>query len=225
MKKKLIVLSVVGAMGLSGLAVAGGKDGQNLDAASKAQISAEMDALSVAASLEALGREKKDALLLAAALRLQQSVATETQDREKAVEGDAKATAKKAEKTELAALAKEYAGDNASLLAVVEMAGDTVASRGAHRGAIDHADTVYAGSTDVYNITFTGGRQAEILVRGDGDTDLDLYIYDENGNDICSDTMRDDRPYCAFSPRWTGNFRVEIKNLGSVYNNYVLLTN
>lgn len=225
MKKTLLVLSVAGAMGLSGMAFAEKKDGENANPADKVQASEAMDALATAASLEALGREKKDALLLAAALRLQQSVSTEDKDREKTVQGDADKSGKKKDKAELAALAKEYAGDNKELLAVVAMAEDTVASRGAYRGAISHSDTVYSGTTDIYDITFTGGREAEILVRGDGDTDLDLFVYDENGNDICSDTLRDDRPYCAWNPRWTGNFQVHVKNLGGVYNNYVLLTN
>ncbi|MAX55029.1 MAG: hypothetical protein CL537_05895 [Alcanivoracaceae bacterium] len=225
MKKNVIALSVVAAMALPGAALADQKDGENVDSTAKVQASPAMDALSLAAGLEALGRDKKDALLLAAALRLQQSVATENASREKTVQGDADESADKPGQVALAELAKEYAGDNEALLSVVAMAGDTVASRGAHYGAIGHEDRVYARTTDVYDITFTGGRQAEILVRGDGDTDLDLYIYDEYGNEICSDTLRDDRPYCVWNPRWTGEFSVHVKNLGGVYNNYVLLTN
>ena len=66
---------------------------------------------------------------------------------------------------------------------------------------------------------------AEILVSGDGDTDLDLYVYDENGNLITSDTDYTDDCYVRFCPKWTGPFRIKIVNRGGVYNNYIILTN
>ncbi|WP_147393930.1 MULTISPECIES: hypothetical protein [Alcanivorax] len=225
MKKTMITLSVLAAVVAPGQVIADKKVGENLDTETKVESSPAMDALSLSASLEAIGREKKDALLLAAALRLQQSVAVDSESRDKTVEGVSDKPSQKPDQVALAELAKQYAGENPLLLSVVAMASDTVVSRGAHYGAIGHHDRVYAGTTDVYDITFTGGRQAEILIRGDGDTDLDLFVFDENGNAICSDTMRDDRPYCAWNPRWTGEFQVQVKNLGPVYNNYVLLTN
>ena len=88
-----------------------------------------------------------------------------------------------------------------------------------------HIDTVLAGRTDVYRQSFEGGKFAEVAVSGDGDTDLDLYVYDENGNHICSDTDWSDQAYCSWHPQWTGSFRIEVRNLGGVYNEYMLLTN
>ena len=35
---------------------------------------------------------------------------------------------------------------------------------------------------DLYKIAFRGGEVARAAVSGDGDTRLDLYVYDENGN-------------------------------------------
>lgn len=81
------------------------------------------------------------------------------------------------------------------------------------------------GYIDVYNIQFTGGELAEIAVTGDGDTDLDLYVYDEFGNFVGSDTGVTDSGYLSWTPRWTGNFRVEVRNEGQVYNQYLLITN
>ncbi len=46
---------------------------------------------------------------------------------------------------------------------------------------------VYANSRSVDYIYFEGGDLGEVAVIGDGDTDLDLYIYDENGNLIDDD--------------------------------------
>jgi hypothetical protein len=85
--------------------------------------------------------------------------------------------------------------------------------------------SVKARATDTYTITFRGGEQASILVNGDGDTDLDLYVYDENGNLVASDADATDTCLCQWTPRWTGQFTVKVRNRGSVYNRYVLVTN
>ena len=84
---------------------------------------------------------------------------------------------------------------------------------------------VEAHDTDSYEIRFYGDEVAQIIVRGDGDTDLDLFVYDENGNLVASDTDSTDVCVVTWTPRWTGNFRVRVKNLGRVYNRYTLTTN
>ncbi len=66
---------------------------------------------------------------------------------------------------------------------------------------------------------------ARVAVIGDGDTDLDLLVYDENGNLIASDTDYTDKCLVEFAPRWTGTFLVRVVNNGYVHNNYLLLTN
>ena len=88
-----------------------------------------------------------------------------------------------------------------------------------------HTDIVKARHTDTYNVYFVGGVEAEVAVIGDGDTDLDLYIYDENGNLIVSDTDSTDDCYVSWTPKWSGYFKIKIKNLGYVSNCYTLLTN
>ena len=85
MKKTMITLSVLAAVVAPGQVIADKKVGENLDTETKVESSPAMDALSLSASLEAIGREKKDALLLAAALRLQQSVAVDSESRDKTV--------------------------------------------------------------------------------------------------------------------------------------------
>ena len=79
---------------------------------------------------------------------------------------------------------------------------------------------VLANSTDVFQVSFNGKEEAAVVISGDGDTDLDLFVYDENGNLIDSDTEVGDDCVVRFIPRWTGKFRIEIRNLGSVYNQY-----
>ena len=79
---------------------------------------------------------------------------------------------------------------------------------------------VEARSTDTFYVTFRGGEDAMVVIQGDHDTDLDLYVYDENGNLIGSDTDNTDQCVVGFHPNWTGTFRIEVRNLGYIYNQY-----
>lgn len=86
-------------------------------------------------------------------------------------------------------------------------------------------DMVEAFDTDVYSIWFRGGELAIIAVSGDGDTDLDLFVYDENDNRIAFDARVGDDCLVHFTPKWSGPFRVEVRNLGRVANIYTIVTN
>jgi hypothetical protein len=61
-------------------------------------------------------------------------------------------------------------------------------------GDITHFDHVLAHSVDTYQVACWGGEVTRIDVCGDGDTDLDLYVYDEYGNLIASDRQRQGGP-------------------------------
>jgi hypothetical protein len=123
--------------------------------------------------------------------------------------------------------AKKFAAGDPNLMALIENI--DAEAKGAHRGSVNgpsrHYDSVNANSTDTYNISFIAGELAEILVSGDGDTDLDLYVYDSNGNLIEKDADYTDDCYVRWVPKWTGRFIVKIVNRGAVYNRYVILTN
>ena len=88
-----------------------------------------------------------------------------------------------------------------------------------------HVDRGQAESTDVYELTFVGGEEAMVLVEGDGDTDLDLYVLDESGSSVCADDGPTDVMICSWIPATTRVFRIEVRNLGDVYNDYSLQTN
>ncbi len=123
--------------------------------------------------------------------------------------------------------AKTFAAGDPNLLALIENI--DAEAKGAHRGSVNgpsrHYDSVNGNSTDTYNISFIANELAEILVSGDGDTDLDLYVYDSNGNLIAKDADYTDDCYVRWVPAWTGRFIVKIVNRGPVYNRYALLTN
>ncbi len=123
--------------------------------------------------------------------------------------------------------AKKFAAGDPNLMALIENI--DAEAKGAHRGSVNgpsrHYDSVNGNSTDTYNISFIANELAEILVSGDGDTDLDLYVYDSNGNLIAKDEDYTDDCYVRWVPAWTGRFIVKIVNRGPVYNRYALLTN
>lgn len=78
-------------------------------------------------------------------------------------------------------------------------------------------------SADVYNVKFRDGESAIVAMTSDGDTDLDLYVYDEKGNLICQDTDCTDSPICEWTPARTGLFRIKVVNRGNVFSTYELV--
>lgn len=114
-------------------------------------------------------------------------------------------------------------------LAVAGLLGLAVASTAQARSVggphFGYGERVNAHGTTYYYVDFYAGELAQVGLIGDGDTDLDLYVYDENGNLIASDTAYGDVCYCEWVPLWTGTFRIEVVNLGSVYNIFDIETN
>ena len=221
-------LAVVLSLLVTG-AIAAGDLKVNVNEGEKAATDADQNIanLTISAELARIASDSKDAILMLAAAQLEAMAASEKVDREKTSEaGDAAETdvGSKPEKESLYALAEQYAGTNEALHAVIEVSKTSV-PRGLRGGPRTTYDTVLAQSSDVYNITFNEGELAEIAVVGDGDTDLDLHVYDQYGNRICSDTDPSDRNYCSWIPSWTGDFRITVENHGRVYNNYRLATN
>jgi hypothetical protein len=87
-------------------------------------------------------------------------------------------------------------------------------------GALHRTTSVDALGTDSFQATFRGGELAIVMVRGDGDTDLDLYVYDEAGKLVASDTDLTDQCVVTWVPRWTGRFIIRVVNRGYVSNLY-----
>ncbi len=183
--------------------------------------------LRVSGELAQLAQDSKDAILMLAAARLEAMAETEEVSRDKTSKGDtAKADAEsKPERGDLYALATQFAGTNETLQTLIEDSKISGTTKGRDRGPGITDTRVLAHDTDIFRITFRGGERAEVTVVGDGDTDLDLHVYDENGNLVDRDIDGTDVAYCSWIPRWTGTFRVEVKNWGRVYNRYRLTTN
>ncbi|APZ93235.1 hypothetical protein [Fuerstiella marisgermanici] len=90
-----------------------------------------------------------------------------------------------------------------------------------HRGVI--------GSGDQFTITnaiFEAGRLARVVVIGDGDGDLDLWVYDgDSGALIDKDTDRSSLCEVVWRPRYQGPFTIKVKNVGAIAERYVVLAN
>ena len=86
-------------------------------------------------------------------------------------------------------------------------------------------DRVEAYGADTYVVRFEGDESADVVLTGDGDTRLDLYVYDANGVLIGSDLDLGAGAEVSWTPAWTGRFILKVVNHGPVHNNYVLETN
>jgi hypothetical protein len=184
--------------------------------------------LKTSGDLVAIARETKDPLAMITAARIRASVATTDKERTKVESGSPKDTTKTAGAAltvdqilaEATALAK---GDKVILAMIADVKAS--ASKGRVGGPGRSTTVVRANAVDSFTETFRGAERAAVYVEGDGDTDLDLFVYDENGNMVCSDTDGTDRMICAWTPRWTGNFTIRVRNWGGVYNQYSIVTN
>jgi len=111
-----------------------------------------------------------------------------------------------------------------SLILTVAAAGSS-AQAGRVGGPGQAVAVVYAGQLDEYTLWFRANEVARVVVDGDGSSDLDLFVYDENGNLVVSDTDYTDYCVGTWVPRWTGRFLVRVVNRGDRANVYELSTN
>jgi hypothetical protein len=183
--------------------------------------------LQMASDLLAFGRDNKDALFLIVAARIMKAQGSTEVD----LKPDGRTGTESPQKSGQSASADSIlveARDLAKGEKITNLLIDETAAMGvtAEAGqAKTHQDTVQPGATDVYSVVFSGAQLAEAGIVGDGSSDLDLIVYDENDHLVCRSTGISDREYCRWWPRWTGPFRIEIQNLGAVANLYRLATN
>jgi len=72
-------------------------------------------------------------------------------------------------------------------------------------------DELRRNQSETLNINLRSGISYAFVGVCDEDCrDIDLQVYDENGNLMDSDTGADDYPMVRVSPRWNGRFRVKV---------------
>ncbi|MFN3784312.1 MAG: hypothetical protein ACK4R6_10365 [Spirosomataceae bacterium] len=207
-------------------------------------LSAQEQTIILARQLADYGYANKDALSLANAAKMiasntkkmEMQVSEKTEDAGGKKESNTQTVASKSSvaKTsrttvntdELIRNAKALADGNATLLSAIgDIERSMVATKGLTSGSVTKYYRIESNSTKTLYGTYQGGEQARLTVSGDGDTDLDLYIYDELDNLIDSDYDGTDYCITTWTPKWTGKFKIVIKNRGDVYNDCVLISN
>jgi len=82
-----------------------------------------------------------------------------------------------------------------------------------------------ANGSVAYYETFVGGEMGVVAISGDGDTDLDLFVYDSNGRLVAQGVGLTDHETVRFYVPTTGTYRIVVRNLGNVWNQYGMATN
>ncbi len=203
------------------------------EAAAKAKPSANADAVQqmhLAHSLIEYGRknEAPEALITAARILAAHGTselkATPTlktpADAPKAAEND-----KKAPDNSPKALLEEAKKLSKNNPAVIALANSVELTRGAAAGPQFKLAALSPRATAEYQLEFRGGEFALVTVAGDGDTRLDLYIYDANGRLVTSHVGPGDKRLTSWVPNQTGVFTIQIVNQGTRWNWYALATN
>lgn len=194
--------------------------------------SPEMTALQTAAGLAKYGYANYSATALVEAAKIFSETQTQPMgieaERGKTQTIEPKDNVVSFDPAQLLADAKRFAGKDKVVLAYVKQVEKSLSSgptRGAVGGPKGQYDRVYGKDVNSYQVKFWASELAEVCVSGDGDTDLDLYVYDANGNLIGSDTDYTDECVVRWVPAWTGTFIIKVVNRGALYNNFAIWTN
>ena len=97
--------------------------------------------------------------------------------------------------------------------------------RGRVEGPHVATSVIRGGATNMAPLQFEGGGLAVVGISGDGATDLDLFVLDEDGKRVCAAEGDSDDEICRFTPRATATYRIEIRNLGKIANQYLFVSN
>lgn len=227
--KMSFLLAATAAIALCGAAVALDEEGTNIAEGERSGETTGVELLALSHELYSYGVDARDPLAVIVAARIRQGIDVEEREYELA-EQDGET--EEAEEADIEFASAEDMLDEARVLArgdetLSSLIAETEAqaARGRVGGPGRATGWVSARGTTSYNITFRGGERAAVWANGPGRTDLDMYVYDQNGNLICRHIDYTDRMSCFWTPRWTGNFRVEIRNLGHVGVSFNMVTN
>jgi hypothetical protein len=221
---------VVG-LGLVGTDVAGAADrGTNLsdqkpEQASEAVLAAQDMAL--AQQLAVYGQENDDALALVVAAQIAGKytpAAVDGKPRDDvAMPAGSSVQPVPTTADAMLAQARTLAGDRQDIVALIDDAAAS-ATKGSTSGPGSYDGYIQYNHYVTIDEGYYGGQTASVSLDGSG-TDLDLYIYDEYGNEICRSTTYGSGEYCSWTPVWTGPFSIVVDNAGNGDGYFVVRTN
>ncbi len=228
LKTMVAAAAIAGAVMMGAGAAAFAEEGTNVSQDETKSGTPVAKLLAMARDLVDYGRQNNDALSLIVAAQIKQQIGLKQVDRKPKTEGSGDPSPDTTPELTVDAILDEAKTMSSNDETIVGLADDVKASatKGRTAGPGYNVQTIPGSSTDSYDgVSFDGGAYAEVYAEGSGRTNLDLYIYDENGNLICSDTDGSDVSYCGWTPRWTGNFSIKVINRGDASNRYALITN
>jgi hypothetical protein len=93
------------------------------------------------------------------------------------------------------------------------------------RGPITVVRRISKEGSDLLRFHYEAGKgSARITIRGDGDTNLDLFVFGPKKQEVARATGPTDREQVTWEPGTTGFYTIKVQNLGDVWNQYVLTT-
>jgi hypothetical protein len=229
-----LAAAVLGLVPLAAAHAAEGQKGPNVDPAKRGS-SPRTEAVAQAALADQVARHAdrtRDVLAMIAAARMLGQTGPRPVKPDMKTEGKPKAadtksgagTTRDTTLSGLLARARQYAGGRNDLNGLVdELAKASAKVR--EDGPARFATRIGDGVSDVYTMSFRANEPVMVAITGEGVSDLDLFVEDEAGSRICASTGAGDDEICRWTPRWTGNFRIRVRNLGTVYNEYRLWSN
>lgn len=191
----------------------------------KAKPSAQIETIQLASQMAKYGYKNASPLALIQAADMfatigKQKLGEESFEASKSDKPDAEKDEKVSfDATTLLNDAEEMAEGDAALTAMIKSVRQS-ATRGAVGGSRSGTFKLSANSYHTFRYKFYANSEASLMVSGDGDTDLDVYVYDANGNLITKDDDYSDDCICTWYPAWTGAFTIKVINRGNVWNRY-----
>lgn len=114
-------------------------------------------------------------------------------------------------------------GDKATLARIAAVEG--LATKGVVDGPLRMVRDIPAQATWWVDVTARGNEPLRLAAVADGATNIGMQLVDENGNVVCDANYGGAQTGCAVSPVWTGRFRINITNYGSVWTRAVVVSN
>lgn len=193
------------------------------------QIPQETLQLDLACKLVSYGRQTKTALPLIQAVQIFRQLNV-VEDKERT----SLATSPFSE-AQLLADAVKFADGNKNLMALIKETEKTTRGAGWQAGPVRYCSSIEADGTYKLNYWFTGGQMAQIVLDGQGEglssydqkgkllqSDLRLTVYDQKGKVVATDQTRGENCSVFFIPPSSSQLTIEIKNVGTRSDDYVL---
>jgi len=89
--------------------------------------------------------------------------------------------------------------------------------------SVEKTSVISGYSSEYFYYNAQPGEAFDIIISGDGDSDLDLYVRGPGDNVVCRSIGVTDDEFCHVYSRFGGRYSVQVKNRGDLPNLYSLV--